>query len=250
MAFSIVEIPTERWLRWMGDREVILICRCAERGLLEGVDELIRLHPEALVVEDLCALAAGQTGAVAGLEGGRTPSRIYACHQRAVRALCRYAGFELAPDVEMINLRRPDSVRQPLPEMRGDNPAWFPVIDQERCSQCGQCFEFCLFGVYEKGESGDVVVANPLSCKNNCPACARICPEAAILFPKAGEEPINGADISDEEGLKAMIQLNVDALLGDDVYAALHARKVKRRQLLNQKRVEKALEERRRCSDR
>jgi ferredoxin len=93
-----------------------------------------------------------------------------------------------------------------------------------------------------------VFVANPQACKNNCPACARICPEAAIIFPKIGEEPINGAEITDEEKVKASIKLNVDEILGSDAYAALKARKQKRRSLLNKKKIEKALAERERCS--
>jgi ferredoxin len=91
-------------------------------------------------------------------------------------------------------------------------------------------------------------VANPSSCKNNCPACARICPETAIIFPKSGESPINGDVISDEEERKANVKVNVDEILGDDVYAALDARRKKRRALLNRKRIEKALAERRKCS--
>jgi NAD-dependent dihydropyrimidine dehydrogenase PreA subunit len=123
------------------------------------------------------------------------------------------------------------------------------VLDYARCTSCGQCFEFCLFGVYTKTSEGKVLVAHPESCKNNCPACARICPEAAIIFPKVGESPINGAEVTDDEALKANIQVNVDEILGDDVYAALNARKQKRRSLLNQKKLEKALAERKKCSE-
>ena len=92
-------------------------------------------------------------------------------------------------------------------------------------------------------------MANPQSCKNNCPACARICPEAAIIFPKVGESPINGAEISDEDELKTNIKVNVDEILGDDVYATLNARKQKRRSLLNRKKIEQALAERNKCSE-
>ncbi len=94
-----------------------------------------------------------------------------------------------------------------------------------------------------------MVVAHPESCKNNCPACARICPETAIIFPKVGESPINGAAISDEDDRQANIRVNLAEILGDDVYATLHARKQKRRSLLNQKKIEKALAERKKCSE-
>jgi NAD-dependent dihydropyrimidine dehydrogenase PreA subunit len=64
---------------------------------------------------------------------------------------------------------------------------WFPVLDRDRCTSCGLCHEFCLFGVYERGgEEGpgeSVSVAQPDRCKPGCPACARLCPSGAILFP-------------------------------------------------------------------
>ncbi len=60
---------------------------------------------------------------------------------------------------------------------------WYPVIDYSRCNQCLQCLEFCLFGVYEVDAEGGVVVMNPEACKPGCPACSRVCPERAIIFP-------------------------------------------------------------------
>ncbi len=70
--------------------------------------------------------------------------------------------------------------------------AWYPVLDRERCTACGQCAGFCLFGVYEISDGGDVLVSNPAGCKDNCPACARVCPEGAVIFPKFPAPPING----------------------------------------------------------
>jgi len=69
---------------------------------------------------------------------------------------------------------------------------WFPVIDYDRCRNCKQCLNFCLFGVYQLSEEGQVQVRNPWGCKTNCPACARMCPEKAIIFPKYPDAPING----------------------------------------------------------
>jgi NAD-dependent dihydropyrimidine dehydrogenase PreA subunit len=70
---------------------------------------------------------------------------------------------------------------------------WFPVIDYDRCSACGQCEAFCLFGVYDVADQ-IVRVARPANCKNNCPACARVCPQQAIIFPKHDAAPINAND--------------------------------------------------------
>ncbi len=62
-----------------------------------------------------------------------------------------------------------------------------------------QCLSFCLFGVY--GVDGDkhIQVQNNDHCKTNCPACSRVCPEAAIMFPKYKAGPINGDVVSDSD---------------------------------------------------
>ena len=73
------------------------------------------------------------------------------------------------------------------------NTDWFPVIDRERCVNCGQCAQFCLFGVYRADSGGIVRVVRPFSCKNQCPACARVCPRRAVIFPKHADPAINGS---------------------------------------------------------
>lgn len=78
-------------------------------------------------------------------------------------------------------------------------PRWYPVIDYERCSRCGQCHEFCVFGVYEK-DDGAVQVKRPDNCKPGCPACARMCPRGSIMFPDCDEPLIAGADAAPESG--------------------------------------------------
>src|SRR5690606_26323096 len=61
---------------------------------------------------------------------------------------------------------------------------WFPVIDYDRCTNCMQCLSFCLFGVYGVDPDGRIQAQQQDHCKTNCPACSRVCPEAAIMFPK------------------------------------------------------------------
>ena len=72
---------------------------------------------------------------------------------------------------------------------------WYPVIDNDRCTHCFECVEFCLFGVFEVDGNRRVHVAIGDNCKTGCPACGRVCPAGAILFPRypAGG-PIAGAD--------------------------------------------------------
>lgn len=121
-----------------------------------------------------------------------------------------------------------------------DSTPWFPVIDYDRCTNCKQCLEFCLFGVYEAGGDGKVAVTQPANCKTNCPACARICPQTAIVFPKVGDEPINGAEVRDEASARAHAQVNLTEYLGENIYAALAVRKMRRKEMLLKKRPQEA----------
>jgi hypothetical protein len=72
---------------------------------------------------------------------------------------------------------------------------WYPVIDYSRCVGCKQCHDFCLFGVYAVDASGRVSVTQPDNCKPGCPACARVCPVSAIIFPECkDDEAIAGGE--------------------------------------------------------
>jgi NAD-dependent dihydropyrimidine dehydrogenase PreA subunit len=90
-----------------------------------------------------------------------------------------------------------------------DTRGWYPVLDYDRCNHCAQCLSFCLFEVFARNDDGTITVERPENCKDNCPACARICPEVAIVFPKTSDTPINGDEIKDEmmEREKARIAL-------------------------------------------
>lgn len=70
---------------------------------------------------------------------------------------------------------------------------WYPVLDYSRCTSCGACFQFCIFGVYERDGDGAVIPVEPDNCKLGCPACARICPNSAIMFPLCDDSAIAGA---------------------------------------------------------
>ena len=77
---------------------------------------------------------------------------------------------------------------------RGVESRWYPVVDSSACVECRQCYDFCLFGVYTLDESRRPVVTAPDRCKPGCAACARICAQAAILFPLCEtDEGIAGA---------------------------------------------------------
>ena len=117
----------------------------------------------------------------------------------------------------------------PAPEFPAKKPGewipWFPVIDYDRCENCRQCLQFCLFGVYAADEGGKVRVAKPANCKTGCPACARICPHAAIIFPKYAEGSISGDDAppSAEEG-RPEKPIDFSSLAGLDIHEAIRRR--------------------------
>ncbi len=180
---------------------------------------------------------------------------VIACHERAVRALFDFAGCPLPRTARVVNVRgasaeeameklgtvtilsRENMVTVPslqrgqtLTEKLGSVPSlqewppWYPVIDSGRCVQCKKCLGFCLFGVYAM-EGEKVRVANPRACKNNCPACARVCPQLAIIFPKCKESPINGAAISEQDLARKDLKVDVEAIArSGDLYAELRKR--------------------------
>jgi len=79
---------------------------------------------------------------------------------------------------------------------------WYPVIDYSRCTNCLECLNFCLFGVYGTTEDGLIYVQHQDECRKGCPACSRVCPEHAIIFPEYKSPAIAGAAVGGIEGLK------------------------------------------------
>ncbi|HEY6169742.1 MAG TPA: ferredoxin family protein, partial [Verrucomicrobiae bacterium] len=130
----------------------------------------------------------------------------------------------------------------------GEWKPWFPVIDYDRCTNCMQCLSFCLFGVYGVDEQNKIQAQNHDNCKTNCPACSRVCPEAAIMFPKYKAGPINGDVVQDSDMGKEKMKVDISALLGGDVYSALRQRSDAAKARFSKERDDKkALQERQKC---
>ncbi|OVE77343.1 hypothetical protein BVX99_02835 [bacterium F16] len=226
----------------------VLLCRCATHTCLDQAD-VCALHQaleplddiDLRVVDDLCGLAEKKRLEKTGI--GKH-DHVVACFPRAVRWLLndssensdqQHTQFhnlrENSADEILLKLKLPLPASTGIPpgSDTGDDrppewPPWYPVIDYDRCTHCGQCLSFCLFNVFDKDEQNDVVVAAPRNCKDNCPACARICPEVAIMFPKTDSAPINGDEIQDEllEREKALIALQQSS--GANLHAFLSNR--------------------------
>ena len=130
----------------------------------------------------------------------------------------------------------------------GEWKPWFPVIDYDRCTNCMQCLSFCLFGVYGVDANQRIAVQSSEQCKTNCPACARVCPEAAIVFPKYKSGPINGEAVSEADVQREKMKIDISALLGGDVYHLLRERNERARSRFSKERdAGQALKERQKC---
>lgn len=125
---------------------------------------------------------------------------------------------------------------------------WFPVIDYDRCTNCMQCLSFCLFDVYGVDDNQKIQVKNQDNCKTNCPACSRVCPEVAIMFPKYASGPINGDVVNQSDLEREKMKVDISALLGGDIYSRLRDRSEAAKSRFSKERSpDKALDERKRC---
>lgn len=125
---------------------------------------------------------------------------------------------------------------------------WFPVIDYSRCTNCMQCLSFCLFDVYGVSAERKIEVRNQDNCKTDCPACSRVCPEVAIMFPKYRHGPINGDQVSADDMRREAMKVDISALLGGDIYGLLRDRSAKAKSRFSKERDdERALKERQTC---
>lgn len=224
---------------------LLILCHCIRRRLLdpaavEGLRRAVhRAGWQCLETGDLCDAVAGGDGAIlAALR--QEGCALAGCHHRALAALAARARDDAANPILTLDLRGetcaralatlgladapPDADVPPPPALAGED-AWYPLIDRERCTDCGRCREFCLFGVFGPRQAGGVQVATPRNCKPNCPACARICPANAILFPKSPDRAINGAVLDAAELASARIRLDPRTLVGGDLRARLAARR-------------------------
>ena len=184
----------------------VIFCRCTAGIIsdekLSAMSEAVRGSKTHIVeLNDLCALSIDRAGSLRELNRKFRRKIVIACYPRAVENILIQAD---APFEEMtvLNFRKisVDETKTELESFRGERsyevmnsglkvPAWFPLVDKTRCSNCGQCAAFCLFGVYNYADK-QLGVKNPLSCKNNCPACARACPQSAIIFPRIKEDSV------------------------------------------------------------
>jgi heterodisulfide reductase subunit A-like polyferredoxin len=240
----------------MGQKSCVIFCRCGANIISEDKfkslsDGLNNLDIHVYELHDLCAFSISGHDVLKRIGTEFDHKIILACYPRAVENMLKQAGLDLG-SMDILNFREltPEDIflqlhtRYQIAEGKAcyqeqvtdlDVPAWFPVIDESRCTLCGKCARFCLFGVYTFDKKS-LKVINPLACKNNCPACGRTCPASAIMFPRL-EENIALAGAVPAEGKRAV--------QGGGLYVMLNDRNRDRKQIFRQGVIQQAEEERR-----
>jgi len=245
----------------------IVFCNCGGKlieshRLAEISGYLEQQEITVLTVSDLCGACSTQKHETRNLLMTGDEVMMIACYPRAVKLLLNETGIDTESGTfTFVNFRDANNetiFNQIQSFKKGDIspsthaelvsepewPSWFPVIDYSRCTSCGQCADFCLFGVYEKRD-GKVLVVSPKGCKSNCPACARICPQTAIVFPKYEHGgAIAGAESIDEIEEQQRQRKDIDSILGSDIYNSLERRKLKRQSIIRSSAMQSAIQER------
>lgn len=205
----------------------ILLCKCNAAHILteDNISQLTAYLNDNNITfdtaDDLCKLASEKSAILKDYadEG----AIIIACQPRAIRWLFNAAGVALPDSTKLLNLRN-NSIESIVEELKNittskesarhielppDSPLpWFPVIDYDRCINCKQCMNFCIFGVYSIND-GNIEVTNPTKCKPNCPACSRVCPAQAIIFAKYDKAPFDGSKVPESVKPKTMSAVDI-----------------------------------------
>ncbi len=162
----------------------------------EFVDEVKRIHAEnAVQVVGLGDLLSGINGN--GHTNGNGQAAIERLHTPT---------NDTALNADGSGLEQPSIVQRV--ESKGGR-RWYPVIDYSRCTNCMECIDFCLFGVYGIDQIDTILVEQPDNCRKGCPACSRVCPENAIMFPQHKTPAIAGSAEA-----AASLKIDLSALFG------------------------------------
>lgn len=242
-------------------KSCILFCRCTAEIIstekLEAIEKAVTtLQTDLYELYDLCALTIDRKDFLREIESDYEQKIIIACYPRAVEKMLVQVGVPFS-GLQVLNFRELSAERiqkilksdysflegKPvLQKVKSslDVPAWFPVIDHDKCTSCGQCARFCLFGVY-RFQDKKLEVVKPLSCKNLCPACGRPCPTSAVIFPRLNEDSVlAGAE-------PGQMKIDLTAAQEGSMFSMLQQRSQNRRSIFKSGVMQMAEEERKRA---
>lgn len=220
----------------MEKQSCLIYCNCGADIISSDKKDSLKQALKNIAVDvfelhDLCAFSLKEKNYLKSIEDNYDKKIIIACYPRAIKNIFSQNKIQLS-NFEVVNFRimETESITNYLTskfeDAEGasnykikksniDVPAWYPVIEESRCTLCGQCARFCLFGVY-KFDKKSLKVVNPLNCKNNCPACGRTCPVSAIIFPRLKENSVlSGADPNKEAEAKSEQNESLFVLLNE-----------------------------------
>jgi NAD-dependent dihydropyrimidine dehydrogenase PreA subunit len=194
----------------MEGKTCLIYCYCGAQIISKEKQDALsvafrNIQMDVFELHDFCAISLNEKEVFDSIEVNYDKKYIVACYPRAIEhmlvqnkvALSNYEVLnfrELSKEeiVEKLTQDNPNPEANPKHEVIKTSlkvPAWYPVIDTSRCTLCGKCANFCVFGTYKYTKTS-LEVVNPLACKNNCPACGRTCPESAIIFPRLPENSV------------------------------------------------------------
>jgi len=239
----------------------VLFCNCGAGVISPEKSEQIQavvksLDADLFQLHDFCGIVLNRKDFVEEIDRKYSRKIMIACYPRAIKNMLAQNGLELS-ELEVLNfkelsvaeieLRLKTDFSFPVGQATEkkiesglDVPAWYPVIDQPLCIDCGKCFKFCLFGVYTF-DNKKLKVVKPLACKNNCPACGRNCPTSAIVFPRLKENSVLA-------GAEPGTEVNPKGLAADiNMISTLNQRSAMRRNIFKAGLMEQAEAERRKA---
>ncbi|MFY9154415.1 MAG: hypothetical protein WAO52_20520 [Prolixibacteraceae bacterium] len=244
-------------------KSCILFCNCGAGVITPEKSEQIKsmignFDADLYQLDDFCGIVLNRKDFIRSIDREYDRKTMIACYPRAVKSLLAQNGLELS-GLEVLNFKELSVAdihlklksEAAFPEGKAaettvesglDVPAWYPVIDQPLCIDCGKCFKFCLFGVYTFKDK-KLNVVNPLACKNNCPACGRNCPTNAIIFPRLKENSVlAGAEPGTDQTQKLFIT-------DSNLISTLNQRSALRRNIFKAGLIEQAEAERQKALD-
>jgi NAD-dependent dihydropyrimidine dehydrogenase PreA subunit len=228
----------------------VLFCQCKNAEIISSAVRqeiqgwFLDNQTAHVCVDDLCGMAANKDSRL--LKWAADDNLIViACYPRAIRWLFTMAGADLKDNALILNQRNLTSQEiigqlkaQSLTagdrlSISSDQPwiPWFPTIDYSRCTNCRQCLNFCLFGVYSGDAEDKIEVARPDNCKTGCPACSRVCPSAAIIFAKYTESPFNGDTVNETKLSELRKSGDYKKWVADNLQKRLHMRNQLRQEI-------------------
>jgi ferredoxin len=244
-------------------KSCILFCNCGAGIISTDKSQQIKsslanIHADVYQLFDFCGIVLNRKDFIRAIDQKYERKVMIACYPRAIKNLLAQNQLQLS-GLEVLNFRELSASEietkikneflftegnpsETIVESGLDVPAWYPVIDQTLCTECGKCFKFCLFGVYTF-RNKILNVVNPLACKNNCPACGRNCPTSAIIFPRLKE---NGVLAGAEPGSEPLAK---QFAMDSNMLSTLNQRSALRRNIFRTGLIEQAEAERQKALD-